>query len=190
MAWRVARTPLLAACVLFGCSSPDPDVRPVEFDTMPPTQLSIAPHEAEFEAAAETVIAFLRGDAEFSALRLSDTVTFHLAPQSGGGRATISADELRDRAAWRIPSQFDYSYDLVPPAHLSRLTTRFGRHVRCFEYDLADDVPELARLPHVGTRLAPEDMSSCLQTWNLTFVFEADTMPPTLAAVVYDQWEW
>jgi hypothetical protein len=187
----LAATVVLAACGeglderTFEIS--DDAVQPVR---SPPARLSETEHEGAFVAAAETVIDFLRGDAGFNALRLSDTVTFHLAPQGGGGVAKASATDLRDRAAWRIPGPAGHSYDLLPPAGLSRLTTHFRRHVRCFEYDLEDEFPELAPMPHVGARLEPADMMSCLQTWNLTLVFEADAMPPRLNAVVYDQWEW
>lgn len=146
--------------------------------------------EDRFVAAARTVIDFLRGDADGRALALADTVTFHLAPEGGGGTRKVAASELRDRAEWRIRGDWGQMYPLVPPAGLSRLTTRFGSHLKCFEYPLARDFPELARLPHVGTRLEPEHMTSCLQTWNLTLVFQADTLPATLTAVVYDQWEW
>jgi hypothetical protein len=31
---------------------------------------------------------------------------------------------------------------------------------------------------------------SCLQTRNVTFVFDPNKKPPTLVAAVYDQWEW
>jgi hypothetical protein len=31
---------------------------------------------------------------------------------------------------------------------------------------------------------------SCLQTRNLTLVFDPNRTPPTLIAAVYDQWEW
>jgi hypothetical protein len=146
--------------------------------------------ERAFVAAARTVVAFLRGDAEFRALQLADTVVFHLAPESGGGVAQAAADDLGDRAAWRVRSHAGHTYVLVPPANLPRLKTRFGRHLKCFEYDLAGVVPQLARLPHVGAMLEPEDSTSCLQTWNFTFVFDAHAWPPRLTAVVYDQWEW
>jgi hypothetical protein len=165
----------------------DEAVQPVR---SPPARLSETEHEDAFVAAAETVIDFLRGDTGFNALSLSDTVTFHLAPEGGGGVAKAPAADLRDRTAWRVPGPRGHSYNLVPPAGLSRLTTRFRRHVRCFEYDLEDEFPELAPMPHVGARLEPADRTSCLQTWNLTLVFEAGTMPPRLSAVVYDQWEW
>ncbi len=62
--------------------------------------------------------------------------------------------------------------------------------MNCAEYPLSSRFPELARLPHVGTKLEPGDASSCLQTWNLTLVFDPNQRPPTLVAAVYDQWEW
>lgn len=175
MARRSASKALLTACVLCNCTSPAPTTR--------------SSSEA-FIAAAENVIGFLRGDVEFSALSLADTVTFYLAPESGGGVARAAAGNLRDRSSWRIRSHGGQTYALVPPGSLSEHTMRFGRHMKCFEHDLADEFPELAGFPHVGTRLEPDSMTSCLQTWNLTFVFEADTLDPRLAAVVYDQWEW
>lgn len=181
---------LLLACVLYGCSGPSPNADPAQSDALPSTQAVVSPHEGVFLAAAGTVIDFLRGEAEFDALNLSDTVTFHLAPEGGGGTAKVPAGDLRDRAGWLIQSDGGATYRLIPPTGSSRLETRFGRHLRCFEYALADDFPELARLPHVGTRLEPPDAASCLQSWNLTLVFQADTLPPRLAAVVYDQWEW
>jgi hypothetical protein len=59
------------------------------------------------------------------------------------------------------------------------------------EYDLSSLYPELATLPHVGTMLTRAKANeSCLQTWNLTLVFDSGATPPTLVAVVYDQWEW
>lgn len=147
-------------------------------------------HEDRFVAAARTVIDFLRGEVGYDAVTLSDTVTFYLPPEGGGGTAKVPAADLRDRAGWRIRSAGGQVYALVPPASASHLDTRFGRHMRCFEYDLADDFAELARLPHVGTMLEPSDRTSCLQSWNLTLVFQADTLPPRLVAAVYDQWEW
>ncbi len=181
---------LLVACVGYGCSGSGPDADPAQADTLPPAQPAESPHEDVFVAAAVTVIDFLRGEAEFDALDLADTVTFHLAPEGGGGTVEVPAVDLRDRSAWRVRSGGGQIHALVPPTGLSRLETRFGRHMRCFEYALEDDFPELAGRPHVGTRLEPSEMSSCLQSWNLTLVFQADTLPPRLAAVVYDQWEW
>ncbi len=181
---------LFLACVLFGCSGPSPNADPAQTDTLPPAQPAVSPREDVFLAAAETVIDFLRGEAGFDALNLSDTVTFHLPREGGGGTVKVPSGDLRDRAGWRIRSDGGPTYVLVPPAGSSRLETRYGRHLRCFEYALEYEFPALARLPHVGTRLDPPDAASCLQSWNLTLVFQADTLPPRLAAVVYDQWEW
>jgi hypothetical protein len=70
------------------------------------------------------------------------------------------------------------------------MTTRIGRHFRCSEYPLSSVSEELARFPHVGVLLTPVDMGSCLQAWNFTLVFDPNEKPPTLVAVVYDQFEW
>jgi hypothetical protein len=204
MALKLASYALIACCVLCGCADSRPGSGTVQSDTVRAvqapgpqrtdlpgpgqTQPSLA--EVAFVTAAETIIRFLQGNADDSVLALTDTVTLYLATQSGGGVAKVSASALRDRSAWRVRSDLGLDYPLTPPAHLSHLTARFGRHLRCFEYDLADEIGELAQLPHVGTRLQPDDYTSCLQTWNLTFVFEPGTMPPRLVAAVYDQWEW
>jgi hypothetical protein len=58
------------------------------------------------------------------------------------------------------------------------------------EYPLASRAPTLADLPHVGAKLDAGAGSTCLSTWNATFVFEQGVSPPRLVAVVYDQWEW
>jgi len=31
---------------------------------------------------------------------------------------------------------------------------------------------------------------SCVQSWNLTLVFDPKQKPPTVIAAVYDQYEW
>jgi hypothetical protein len=204
MALKLASYALVASCVLCGCADSRPGSGSVQSDTVEPVEAPAAqrtdspghdqsqpsPAEAAFVAAAETIIGFLQGNADYSVLALTDTVTLYLAPQSGGGVAKVPASALRDRSAWRVRSDEGLDYPLTPPAHFSHVTARFGRHFRCFEYHLADEIGELALLPHVGTRLQPDDYTSCLQTWNLTFVFQAGTMPPRLAAAVYDQWEW
>ena len=69
------------------------------------------------------------------------------------------------------------------------MTTRPGRHLKCLDYPLSATFPELARFPHVGTTLR-YGTDSCLQTWNLTLVFDPDDRPLTLVAAVYDQFEW
>ena len=51
------------------------------------------------------------------------------------------------------------------------------------------EATELARLPHVATRLQSGQTQSCLGSWNLTLVFDSMEQPRRVAAV-YDQWEW
>lgn len=84
------------------------------------------------------------------------------------------------------------SYSFVPHPRLTVLTTRVGRHLNCMEFALSSIAPELAALPHVGTMLSlpAAEYESCLNTWNVTLVFDSAAKPPTLVAAVYDQWEW
>ena len=72
---------------------------------------------------------------------------------------------------------------------MTKLTTKVGRHFNCIEQSLATKAPLLAQLRHVGTLLELPNRTSCLQTWNVTFVFDS-TDVPRLVAAVYDQWEW
>jgi hypothetical protein len=72
---------------------------------------------------------------------------------------------------------------------MTKLTTKVGRHFDCNEQSLATRFPRLAERPHVGTMLEPANRTSCLQTWNVTFVFDTNSRP-RLVAAVYDQWEW
>jgi hypothetical protein len=60
--------------------------------------------------------------------------------------------------------------------------------MNCREYPLSSRNGELAWFPHVGVMLAYG--TGCLQTRNLTLVFDPNEKPPTLIAAVYDQWEW
>jgi hypothetical protein len=140
--------------------------------------------------AAENIVAFLRGELPFDSITAADTVTIRLAPEGGGDSTRVSRERLRERASWSVRAGSGTAYPLAPPATLTTLTTREGRHFNCREYALSSRAPELAAFPHVGTRLAPPDAGSCLQTWNVTFVFDPHTDDPTLVAVVYDQWEW
>jgi hypothetical protein len=141
--------------------------------------------------AAEDIIAFLRGELPFDSIATADTVTLRLAPEGGGDSTRVSRELLRERASWSVRAGGSGSdYPLAPPATLTTLTTREGRHFNCRDYALSSRAPDLAAFPHVGTRLAPPDAGSCLQTWNLTFIFDPHTAHPTLVAVVYDQWEW
>lgn len=153
----------------------------------------LSAHEnAALIAAAERVVAFLRGTGPFHEIALGDTVTLLVSPEGGGMLSRVDRAHLRDRANWRIESPADRrrSYALVPPASHTELTMRVGTHFNCLEYALASRDAELARLPHVGTRLTPPDSRSCLQSFNLTLVFDAAGEHPTLVAAVYDQWEW
>ena len=155
---------------------------------------SNAPHrntESEaikLDSAARRIVEFLRGNARLAEIDLSDSVLLAVSPEGGGGRATFSRAQLRRASAWRVKSR-DRVFALAPPSGMTRLTTSVGHHYDCTEQRLAAKFPQLARLPHVGTMLEPASRSSCLQTWNMTFVF--DTIgPPRLVAALYDQWEW
>ena len=88
-----------------------------------------------------------------------------------------------------LPNAPGHSYSFVPHKAKAELETRVGRHLKCLEYPLSSIHPELARFPHVGTKLV-YSTQSCLNTWNLTLVFDPDKKPLTLIAAVYDQWEW
>jgi hypothetical protein len=143
---------------------------------------------ATLDAAARRIVDFLRGKASFDQINLSDTVTLSVTPEGGGGEATFAKQQLRDPSAWRVRSG-SHVYSLAPPTGMTKLTTRVGRHYNCGEQSLAANFPRLAQLPHVGTELAPANMSSCLQAWNMTFVFDTSSRP-RLVAAVYDQWEW
>jgi hypothetical protein len=163
----------------------------VQASAQPADSGSLGAHSAaDLDTAARQLIAFLRGDAGFDRIRLADTVTLYVSPEGGGTRAAIARERLRDRSSWRVRGHGRAVYSLVPPSGISKLTTRVGRHIKCMEYPLSSTFAALARLPHVGTKLEPGDASSCLQTWNLTLVFDPNQRPPTLVAALYDQWEW
>jgi hypothetical protein len=144
----------------------------------------------ELVEAATAVVGFLRGEVEFERIRLVDTVSLYLGREEGGTRSDVGRERLRDRSNWSVRSQgLRHVYSFVPPARPAKLTTRVGRHLNCLDYPLSSTFPELARFPHVGTTLM-YGTDSCLQSWNLTFVFDPDRTSPTVIAVVYDQWEW
>jgi hypothetical protein len=174
-----ARTALARA----GRAAPTPPLAPSDSGPLG------AHRPAELENAAKRIIGFLRGEVAFDRIRLADTVTFYVSPEGGGTRTALSRRQLRDRSNWKVRA-LGAEPSLVPPQGLTRLTTRVGRHFNCGEYPLSARFLELARLPHVGTRLDPGEGSGCLQTLNVTFVFDPNEKPPALVAVVYDQWEW
>lgn len=143
--------------------------------------------------AATDVVRFLRGEVGFGRVRLADTVGLFLAPEGSGTRRKVAGDILRNRSSWKVrPSGAagarGFEYSLVPPEGRAELTTQIGRHFRCSEQPLSMIFAELASLPHVGTMLKYGE--SCLQTWNLTLVFDPGKKPPTVVAAVYDQFEW
>lgn len=141
--------------------------------------------EATRIAAAESIIAFLRGERELNSALLADTVTMYLAPEGGGETRQVRRSELADRRAWSVGST-----TLLPFEGAATLTTVPGRHLNCREYNLASRFASLAVLPHVGALLQAVGATSCLQTWNMTFVFDDAHADPVIVAVVYDQWEW
>jgi hypothetical protein len=143
----------------------------------------------ELDQAAKQIIGFLRGEVGFDRIRLADTVTLYISPEGGGTRATFSREQLRDRSNWKVRGLSTYSFSFVPSKGRAELTTRVGRHLNCREYPLSWRYKELAQFPHVGTMLS-YGRDSCLQTRNLTLVFDPNEKPPTLVAAVYDQWEW
>lgn len=147
-----------------------------------------ATNSTALDSAARRVVEFLRGRLSFEQIRLSDTVAFYVSPEGGLGHARFTREQLRRPSAWVVRSR-GHDFPLAPPAHMGKLTTKVGRHLNCGEQPLAAKFPQLAHLPHVGTMLQPENLGSCLQTWNMTFVFDTSTRP-RLVAVAYDQWEW
>lgn len=174
---------VVAAALLLACRPPD-----AERTTDDTTAIAIAANlpPAPFDSAALRIVDFLRGGPALD--NPPDSVTLYVVPEGGGGRRTLRRSELRDRRNWRVRSG-SATYSLVPPPTFLALTSKFGMHFQCMERSLDSRLPRLARLPHVGVKLQPADASSCLQSWNVTFVFDA-ALPPRLVAAVYDQWEW
>lgn len=148
----------------------------------------------ELDDAARAIVAFLRGEAPFDNIHVADTVTFYIGPEGGGMPRRVARESLRDRSNWTIrgpgprPGRLGIRYSLAPSQDSAELTTRVGRHLKCREYPLASINEDLARLPHVGVKLAYG--TSCMETQNFTLVFDPAKNPPMLVAAVYDQWEW
>jgi hypothetical protein len=148
----------------------------------------------ELDDAARAIVAFLGGEVGFDSIHLADTVTFYMSPEGGGTPRTVVREQLRERSNWTIrgpsprPGRLGIRYSLAAYRDSAELTTRVGRHLNCREYPLASINEDLARLPHVGVKLAYG--TSCMETRNFTLVFDPLKKPPTLVAAVYDQWEW
>ena len=150
----------------------------------------------EMVDAAQAFIGFLQGSVEFDQIELADEVTLYLAeegvPTGEKTSLVLDRDDLHDPANWVVYSPYGQrNYPFNPPPMDADLKTAVGVHFKCSPTTLAEhNFPELARLPHVGTMLYPKDAVSCLESWNLTLVFDPELQPPTLIAVVYAQWEW
>lgn len=145
----------------------------------------------ELVKAATEVVHFLRGDVDFDRIRLADTVALYLGREEGGTRSEVPREMLRNPSSWKVhSSRLRSVYSFAPAKGPAELTTRVGRHLVCNrEIPLASSFQKLAQLPHVGTALIYGN-DSCLQSWNLTLIFDPRRKPPTVIAAVYDQYEW
>ena len=141
------------------------------------------------EDDATSIARFLSGHARFDAFQVADSVDLLVAPDGGGGRARLSRDQLRDPVAWKVESG-GRTRSFVPRGLSTRLVTSPGQYMNCQPSELRTRFPNLAAYPHVGVRLEPPRVRSCLETWNATFVFDTTGGRRRLIAAVYDQWEW
>ncbi len=171
---------MLACCCILAACRQDREERGA--DAAPGADSAVAGmhRPAELTAAAEAIIGFLRGTQPFDSTLYADTVALHLSDGGGATSRIVARDALRSPEGWSVGT-----YSFAPPAGNAELTTRVGRHLNCQESALSGPY---ARHPHVGTMLRYGE--SCLQTRNLTLVFDPDRRSPTLIAAVYDQWEW
>ncbi|MEP6858704.1 MAG: hypothetical protein ABI994_09975, partial [Gemmatimonadales bacterium] len=131
------------------------------------------------ERAAREIVGFLRGDIEFEKIKrlLADTVVLYLAPEGGRTAVGLIGEERREPSRWVLVSDRG-TYSFVPPRRLTKLTAKEGRHFNCHEYSLESRFPELATVSHVGVKLEPDKLTSCLETWNATFIFDWSTGHP------------
>lgn len=178
----------VCACVLLTSCGGEPPKRsadsvvPRDTVTVAPTAEPVAP----LDSAARAVLAFLRG--EGARIVLADTVELYVGKDAGGTSTAYPRALLANPAYW-IARSSRGNFRFVPPATLVKLTVKPGAHFICTERKLAASFPQLAKRPHVGMKLEPDVGDSCLQTWNVTLVFD-DSIRPRLVAAVYDQWEW
>lgn len=179
----------LGLCIMAAACTPDRGDIADTIQTPAERSSSGVFSDPELEKAANDIVSFLQTGAGFDNLRIADTVVLYVSPEGGGGRSTIIREQLRDRSRWEVRSG-QQRYAIAPPRRMPMVTTKVGRHINCMEYELSTRYPDLAKLPHVGVKLEPDSTSSCLQSWNVTFVFDANARPPRLMAAVYDQWEW
>jgi hypothetical protein len=189
---RGLRSQIALAALALVIASCGGDASPRPADSAPSTPTTVGVNSAGALATAATrVVSFLQGRMPFDSIRVADTVDLYVSPEGGGSHARLPRRTLAQRANWKIASvKGAKTYSIVPPERLTKLTTRVGRHFNCLEYPLSSRYQELSRFPHVGTKLEPDTTSTCLQTWNLTLIFDRQKLPPTVIAAVYDQWEW
>lgn len=174
---------------------PGPALRARLAELRPDSARPLGVHQpSELLDAARRVVDFLRGDAAFDQIRLAHTVTLYLGPEAGGVRREVGRAMLRNPRNWKVRVEWvasrGHDYSFVPPQGRRVIMTRVGRHIPCRDLPLSSIAKELARFPHVGVQLIPVEMGSCLQAWSFTLIFDPDEKPPTLVAVVYDQFEW
>lgn len=178
----------LLVCVVTACDRPPERMHGAGTDSAalaPASEATQLAGTAARVGATEALVAFLRGERELDRALLADSVTLYIAPEGGGDSRQAGRSSLADRGAWSVGST-----SLLPFDGPATLTTTPGRHLNCREYALASSFPSLAQLPHVGASLQADGATSCLQTWNMTFIFNDGPADPEIVAVVYDQWEW
>ena len=86
---------------------------------------------------------------------------------------------LRKPSNWKVCSPgLRFAYTFAPPKRPAVLTTRVGHHLVCGrQTPLPSSSEELTQLPHVGIMLRYGTVS-CVQSWNLTLVFDPKQKPP------------
>lgn len=141
------------------------------------------------ESAGTEAARFLAGYGRFDKLDLADTVDLYVAPDGGGARARMPRDLLRDREAWQVESG-GQKRSFVPTGLRTRLVSAVGKYMNCNPSELKTRFPQLASYPHVGVKLEPANAKSCLESWNVTFVYDTAGGRTRLTAAIYDQWEW
>ena len=144
---------------------------------------------ANIEQAASKVARFLSGHERFDAFTLADSVDLYVAPDGGGAHVRLSREQLREPQAWQLESG-GRTRTFVPTGLRTRIVTAPGKYMNCQPSEMSTRFPKLAGSPHVGVRLEPPRIRSCLETWNATFVFDTTGGKPRLTAAIYDQWEW
>ena len=195
---RVRRTLLTGlACVAAACGggggerpvpTRDSAVAPPVATTADTAAKAPAPSVEPLDSAARAIVAFLRREKAFSTIVLADSVELYVGKDNGATRTMYAREDLQRPSLWVARSPRG-NYKLAPPTTHVVTTVKRGVHFNCTERKLGESFPQFARRPHVGVMLEPEFRENCLQTWNVTFVFD-DAAKPRLIAAIYDQFEW